>query len=99
MKRKINVRPQARLDLLEIWHHIAADSVQNANLVTDRIETAIRNLAAMPGMGHERPDVDDPRYRFWSVSSYVIAYRFDATTLVVVRVVHGSRDFRGLIRG
>ena len=42
--RKLLIRPQARLDLLEIWHHIATDSVQNANRMSDRLEAAIRNL-------------------------------------------------------
>ena len=62
--RKLLVRPQARLDILEIWHFIARDSISNANRVTDRIESAIRGLAEMPGKGHRRADVKDPAYRF-----------------------------------
>ena len=53
-------------------------------------------LAPMPGKGHKRPDVDDPRYRFWGERPYVIAYRFDDQDLIVERVVHGHRDFRSL---
>ena len=52
----------------------------------------------MPGKGHQRSDVRSGKYRFWSVHSYVIAYRYDETKLIVVRVVHGRRDFRKLFR-
>jgi plasmid stabilization system protein ParE len=55
--RKIQVQPQARLDLLEIWHFIARESVESANRVTDTIEAEIRELATMPGKGHTRSDV------------------------------------------
>ncbi|MGB7159687.1 MAG: type II toxin-antitoxin system RelE/ParE family toxin [Tepidisphaeraceae bacterium] len=94
--RKLRIQPRARLDLLEIWHHIAGDSVDAANRVGERLDAAIRGLVEMPGKGHTRPDVRDTGFRFWSVFSYVIAYRFDDATLTVVRVVHGRRNFRKL---
>ena len=94
--RKLIVQNQARLDLLEIWHWIAKDGVTAANRVGEKLDAAIRRLVEMPGKGHTRRDVKDRRYRFWSVYSYIIAYRYDHATLTVVRVIHGSRDFRGL---
>ncbi len=99
MKRlTLKMRPQARLDLLEIWHYIHPQSPQNAADVMEAIESAMRSLLEMPGMGHLRADVRSARYRFWTVKSWVIAYRFDDRTLTVVRVVHGARDFRKLFR-
>ena len=96
--RKLLVQPQARLDLLEIWHRIAAHSVKAADRLNDQLEQAIRGLAVMPRKGHVRADVHDARYRFWTVRPYVIAYRHDDKSLTVVRVVHGARDFRRLFR-
>jgi toxin ParE1/3/4 len=96
--RKLLIQPQARLDLLEIWHHIAQDNVRAANQVNEKLDAAICSLLTMPGMGHARADVKDVRYKFWSVFSYVIAYRYNDATLTIVRVVHGSRDFRKLFR-
>lgn len=96
--RKLLIRPQARLDLLEIWHHIARDSVTNANRVLEKLDLAIRDLVLMPGKGHTRVDVKATIYRFWTVHSYVIAYRFDDASVTVVRVVHGRRNFRTLFR-
>ena len=40
--RRLDVRPPARLDLLEIWHHIAADNVSAANRMADKLEAAVR---------------------------------------------------------
>ena len=62
--RKLLVQPQARVDLQEVWHFIAADSVNNANRVSDKLDAAIRGLLDMPGKGHTRADVRDKRYRF-----------------------------------
>ncbi len=47
-------------------------------------------------MGHTRADVTDKRYLFWVVARHVIAYRVENQELVVVRVLHGARDFRRL---
>jgi plasmid stabilization system protein ParE len=66
--------------------------------VNERITDAFRGLSEMPGKGHVRADVKNPAYRFWSVYSYVIAYRYDEKTLTIVRVVHGKRDFRRLFK-
>lgn len=62
--RKLLIRPQARLDLLEIWHYIARDNVTAANRVSERLDAEILGLLAMPGMGHRRADVKNSRYRF-----------------------------------
>jgi plasmid stabilization system protein ParE len=96
--RKLLIRPQARLDLLEIWHLIAKDSVEAANRVAGKLDSAIRDLVEMQGKGHNRADVRNNSYRFWSVYSYIIAYRFDDKTVTVMRVVHGRRNFRRLFR-
>jgi plasmid stabilization system protein ParE len=94
--RRLLIHPQARVDLLEIWHTIAQDSVAAANRVADEMDDAIRRLVEMPGMGHTRSDVTRKGYRFWTVYSYVIGYKYDVASLTVARVIHGKRDFRRL---
>jgi plasmid stabilization system protein ParE len=96
--REILIRPQARVDMLEIWHYLAPESLDAANRVTEKLDAAMRGLAEMPGKGHTRSDVRDKRYRFWTVYSYVIAYMYDDASLTVVRVVHGKRNFRRLFK-
>jgi len=96
--RRILIQPQARVDLLEIWHYIANDNLAAARKVSEKLEGAIRSLAESPGKGHTRADVQHRRYRFWRVYSYMIAYHFDAERITIVRVVHGSRNFRRLFK-
>jgi len=89
---------QARRDLDKIWTHVAHDSVDAAEKVVDRIERAVRLLAFSPGIGHERPELRGHRYRVWAVYSYLVIYRYGPKTLTVVRVVHGARDLRRVLR-
>jgi len=92
------IQPQARTDLLEIWHYIAPNSSSAANKVIAKIEQEIAGLAELPGKGHRRSDVRNSRLRFWRVYSYMIAYVFDEKTIRIMRVVHGSRSFRRLFK-
>ena len=89
---KILVTRSAFKDLAQIWNYIAADSIDAADRVLDRVNDAIRKVAEAPGMGHRRDDVENPSYRFWSVYSYLIAYRTQGEKQYVSRVIHGARD-------
>jgi plasmid stabilization system protein ParE len=90
------ISAHARLDLLQIWNHIAERDVDAADRVLADLEAAMENLAGFPNIGHQRRDVADDRYRFWKVHSFIIAYLPDRKPLAVSRVVHGHRDFRSL---
>jgi plasmid stabilization system protein ParE len=84
----------AQTDLESICDYIAASNPDAADRLDEHIHKAIQRLADFPGLGHARPDVTDKRYLFWAVGNYVIAYRVEKGELVVVRVLHGARDFR-----
>jgi plasmid stabilization system protein ParE len=94
--KRYAISAQARLDLREIWNHIAERDLDAADKVLSDIEAGIEKLAEFPNLGHPRKDVTDPRLRFWRVHSFLIAYVPDARPLSVSRVVHGHRDFRRL---
>jgi toxin ParE1/3/4 len=97
--KQFHVTPRARRDLLAIWNYLRKRaSVAVADRVLAKIYDAIQLLAGQPGLGHERADVKDTRYRFWTVYRYVIAYRIDLKPFTVARVVHGARDFRTLFK-
>jgi addiction module RelE/StbE family toxin len=89
---------QADRDLRQIGDYIAADNPSAADRMDERIHQAIQQLAKFPELGHRHPNVDDERYRFWTVRPYVIAYRIERGELIVVRVIHGAREFRRLFR-
>ena len=90
--RRVVFGKQAQRDLDEIWSHVAHDSINAAEKVADAVERAVGQLALMPGLGHERLELNARRYRVWSVYSYLIIYRYGTRTLTVVRIVHGARS-------
>jgi plasmid stabilization system protein ParE len=87
------IRPMARRDLEHIWDYIARDNEQAAEKVYQQIKSEIRRLEDRPNAGHNRQDIPDRSYFFLNVGSYVVCYRIEAGTPVVVRVLHGRRDF------
>ncbi len=97
--RRVLASPAAVRDLEDIWDYIAERNPGAADRLIDRIQKVLPKLASLPGMGHQRADVSDPRYRFWVVRPYLIAYRFDESSLTVVRVIHGRRNVRQQMRG
>src|SRR5436309_11113052 len=95
---KYRIARRASADIEHICDYIAKDNPDAADQLEDRIHEAIKLLAKFPRMGHVRPDVTDKRYLFRAVGKYIIAYRIESKELIVVRVLHGARDFRRLFK-
>ena len=87
----------ARADLVEIWLHIAADSIAAADRQIDRIADAIARLTDFPEIGHAREDAGSD-VRLLLQDSYLVLYRYCETEALVVieRIVHGRRDLTAL---
>src|ERR1041384_3703309 len=92
--RRVDFSPRARRELQNIWTYIAHRTLSAADRLVERIENDATRLAEMPGMGHRRNDVTQRRYRFWRVKPYMIVYRYNDSTLTVLRIIDGARDFR-----
>lgn len=79
-------------DLIQVRRFIAMDNPSAAARVANRIRSAAPELARQPGMGipgrvpgtRERVLVDVP---------YIIAYRVEEDSVVVLRVLHTSRKW------
>jgi toxin ParE1/3/4 len=94
--------PDARGDLDEIWHYIAADNLDAADRVITEILDAIRAVVPFPHSGHRRPDLTARPLRFLIVREYLIAYAPDEKPLWVIAVMHGHRNPRvmaAILRG
>jgi toxin ParE1/3/4 len=63
-------RPQAELDLLDIWDYIADDNFDRANEFLDRIESKLQTLARNPGLGRKREELL-LRLQSFPIGSYV----------------------------
>jgi len=90
---------RADADIEAICDRITKHNAEAAERLDEQLHHAIGLLAQFPGMGHRRSDVEDKRYLFLAVDKYIIAYRVERDELLVVRVLHGARDFRKLFKG
>ncbi|SRR5260221_8323830 len=91
MAREIVRRPQARLDLIEIWGFIADDSEAAADRMLDRIDEVLRMLRNRPLAGRARPELL-PELRSFPVGSYVVFYLPLPNGIDLVRVRSGYLD-------
>ena len=72
--------------------HIAKDNPVAASLVADRIEATADRLAQMP-IGHQGR-VKGTYEKLVLKTPYIIAYALSDTAITIVRVIHGSRDWK-----
>jgi toxin ParE1/3/4 len=76
-------------DLIQVRRFIAMDNPSAAARVANRIRSAVPELARQPGMG--RPGrVPGTRERVLVDVPYIIAYRVEEDSVVVLRVLHTS---------
>lgn len=89
--------PSAELDLAEMWHFIAIDNDKAADRLIDSIRDTLRRLADHPGMGTMRPELGSV-IRSYPVGNYLLFYQRIEGGIELVRVIHGARNTRGLLR-
>ena len=95
--KKFELARRALGDLEDIWEFVSEDSFDAADRLLDEFHRAFDQLAEMPGMGHKRQDLTNRDVLFWPVHSYLITCH-TSSPLRVVRVVHGRRDVKKLLR-
>lgn len=96
------LHPEAARDITDIWEYIAEENPLAARRVREDILDAIRQLVPFPHQGHKRPDLTSRPLRFQVVRNYMIAYAPDEKPLLVISVLHGSRNPRvmaAILRG
>jgi toxin ParE1/3/4 len=94
------VAPEAEIDLDGIWYYIAreSDSIQIADRLIDSIIEKFSLLARYPHIGRPRDADLRPGLRSFPVGKYVIIYRVEDKDVLILRVIHGSRDIEALFR-
>lgn len=65
---------QANRDLLEIWVHIAENSLEAADRTIETIGATCQTIADAPGMGRRREEFA-PDLRSFPVGKYLVFYR------------------------
>jgi len=88
---RVTRRPLAAADILDIWDHIAEDSLDQADRWIDKLDEKFGILATQPLMGRAREELAaDPRS--FPFGRYVIFYMPVQDGIDVVRVLHSARD-------
>lgn len=91
------LRSKAKVDIAEIWAHIAEDSEVHADAYLDRLDAQIQMLALRPALGRQRPELG-PAIRSFPLGRYVIYYQKTSGGISVVRVLHSARDVAPLLK-
>ena len=86
--------PRARRELRDAAAWIAEDNPSTAVVLLKTGLKAAILLQANPQLGRVRPELAPEPYRFWPLRGfpYVLVYNAETNPLVIVRVVHQSRD-------
>ena len=83
--------PQAELDVLAIWAHIAADSLLDADRWIDRLDECLMLWATQPHMGRARDELS-PGLRSFPFGRYMVFITAFPDGIDVVRVLHSALD-------
>jgi len=88
----------ALLDLEEAVSHIALDSPPAALKLAEELEQTFLFLGQWPAAGHTREDLtSELELRFWTSRGYLVAYFWNRSPIVIVCVLHGSRDAASIL--
>ena len=88
---RVTRRPQAEIDILEIWEFIAEDSVVQADRWLDRLDEKLLLWATQPSMGRNRDELGMDS-RSFPFGRYVVFFLSLGNGIDVVRVLHSSCD-------
>ena len=101
MTLKIYILPLAETDLSEIGDYFDERSETLSQRFYERFWDTANTLASSPELG-ERCQFRNPQtkeMRVWQVSdfsNYLIFYRIQNSTLQILRVIHGARDYAAI---
>lgn len=89
----VEITPAAERDVEEIWSYIAADSQENATAFILRLEEQIGTLEQFPERCPLIPENEQlgTSYRHLPYGAYRTIFRIVGTTVIILRIIHGSR--------
>ena len=88
---RVTRRPLAAADILDIWDHIAEDSLDQADRWVDKLDEKFKLIATQPLMGRARDELAVD-LRSFPFGRYIIFYAPIEGGIDVVRVLHSARD-------
>jgi len=102
----LRLTPQADIDLTEHTTYLAQRDQKSAERFLNSIQSDLQNLCLHPELGNERyrdllPEAGPIRYFPVSngFSNWLIFYVYASSSILVIRIIHGSRDIPDLLTG
>ncbi len=91
---KINKLPLAESDLIDIWIYGHQNwGITQADDYADSLERKFKSLAKLPRKYNLRNELSPP-VRICPHISHIIIYTIENDTILVIRVLHKSMDFK-----
>jgi addiction module RelE/StbE family toxin len=101
MPRRYAVRylSAAEQDLFSIHDWIASDNPERASTFVEDLDRRITKLASHPllGASPRHPKLQEFGYRVFIIDDYLAFYKIRGRTVLIYRVVHGSRHLDNII--
>jgi toxin ParE1/3/4 len=96
---KVSFRPQAEVDLVNLYNYIAAESgLDVAGGYIDRIEAACLSLSSFPERGRKRNDIR-PGLRILGFERRAsLVFQIRKAEVVIVRILYGGQDLERILR-
>lgn len=88
---RLDISDNAKSDLSEILAYLEQRSPRAAAALSDTLEAAILRLGDFPELGRARPEYGRG-LRTLVCENYIVLYSFDATAVLVLRVLDGRMD-------
>jgi toxin ParE1/3/4 len=91
--RQVRLSALAALDLAGIWDYVATQSEnpETAKRILARIGESLILFRHTPLAGRQRSEMG-PNIRSFVTGNYVVYYRSTDEEVLILRIVHGSRD-------
>ena len=97
MARQLRWSPEAVEDIEAIALYIERDSSYYARDVVARMVSLSESIPDNPELGRVVPEIRNPDYRERFVHKYRIIYRIESERILIVAVVHGSRQLEPIL--
>jgi toxin ParE1/3/4 len=100
MDERIRLRPKARRDLVNEVLCLLEDDPDVAERFQRAVEETANSLLAQPGMGSPSewgPTADTRFFPVHGFPRHFVFYRPFADGLLIVRILHGSRDLPAIV--
>ena len=96
MVRKVRWSRSAKFDLNDLLEYISVSAPLNAYRLAGRIRQASETLDSLPERGRIIPEFNNTLLREIFVSRYRIMYEIKSHEIVIIAVVHMSRDLQNV---